>query len=100
LRVREESELVRVLTTQGWDLAQIYKSKLDAAEIPVFLKHEALGLIYGITVDGLGAVHIMVPAEYAAEAAALLEELEEPEADERDVDEAPGEDEEAEPEDP
>lgn len=71
-----ESELVCIHTAQGWDLAQIYKSKLEAAEIPVFLKHEAAGLVFGITIDGLGAVDVMVPAEYAVEARALLEELE------------------------
>ena len=80
--MKEESGLVRVRTAQGWDLAQIYKSKLDAAGIPVFLKHEALGLVYGITVDGLGAVDVMVPAEYAADAEALLEDVEGPMAEE------------------
>ncbi len=77
----KESELVCVHTAQGWDLAQIYKSKLEAAEIPVLLKHEAAGLVFGITIDGLGAVDVMVPAEYAVEARALLEDAEEPAAD-------------------
>lgn len=68
----EEPELVRVYTCQGWDVAQIYKSKLEAAGIPVLLKYESAGLVYGITVDGLGTVRIMVPEEYAAEAEQLL----------------------------
>ena len=74
----EESELVRVQTAQGWHLAQIYKSKLEAAEIPVLLKYEALGLVYGLTVDGLGAVDILVPAPYADDARAILKEQEGP----------------------
>jgi hypothetical protein len=70
----EEPELVRVYTCQGWDVAQIYKSKLEAAGIPVLLKYESAGLVYGITVDGLGAVRIMVPEKHAPEAQRLLEE--------------------------
>jgi len=86
--VQEESELVRVHTAQGWHLAQIYKSKLEAAEIPVLLKYEALGLVYGLTVDGLGAVDILVPAPYADDARAMLEDLEGPFAEEPDEDES------------
>lgn len=69
-----EEGLVRVHTCQGWDLAQIFKSKLEAAGIPVLLQYESLGLVYGITVDGLGAVRIMVPESHASEATALLED--------------------------
>jgi hypothetical protein len=69
-----ELDLVRLHTVQGWDVAQIYKSKLEAADIPVLLKYEALGPVIGITVDGLGAVEILVPREYAGEAAELLRE--------------------------
>jgi hypothetical protein len=70
----EKTELVCVRTCQGWDLAQIYKSKLEAAGIPVLLKHEAAGLVFGLTVDGLGQVRIMVPETCAAEAEALLQD--------------------------
>jgi hypothetical protein len=69
-------------------VAQIYKSKLEAAGIPVLLKYEALGLVYGLTVDGLGEVRVLVPAEHAAEAAELLEEVEDLPSDEE---EAPSE---------
>lgn len=70
-----EPTLVCVRTCQGLDLAQIYKSKLEAMEIPVLLKYESAGLVYGITVDGLGAVRIMVPEPYADEAKVLLADL-------------------------
>ena len=76
--MEEENELVRVHTAQGWHLAQIYKSKLEAAEIPVLLKYDAVGIVYGITVDGLGAVDVLVPARYADNARTLLEDLEGP----------------------
>ena len=69
-----EEKLVRVHTCQGWELAQIFKSKLEAAGIPVLLQYESAGLVYGITVDGLGAVRILVPESYASEAKALLED--------------------------
>lgn len=78
----EEFELVCVRTCQGWDVAQIYKSKLDAADIPALLTYESAGLIYGITVDGLGEVRVMVPKAYADEARALLADMEEASADE------------------
>ena len=71
----QEPELVQVWRCQGWDLAQIYKSKLEAADIPVLLKYESAGLVYGVTVDGLGEVRLFVPAEYAAEAEALLQDV-------------------------
>ena len=87
----QESELICVRTCQGWDLAQIYKSKLEAAEIPVLLKYESAGLVFGITVDGLGAVRIMVPESHAAEAEALLADVENGEfPDDFDDQELPG----------
>ena len=70
----DESALVCVHTCQGWDLAQIFKSKLEAAGIPVLLKYESAGLVFGITVDGLGEVKIMVPEANALEAENLLKE--------------------------
>ena len=67
----EEPTLVCVRACQGWDLAQIYKGKLEAAEIPVLLQYESAGLIFGLTVDGLGcrvrpvpvALHDVRPAQ-------------------------------------
>ena len=71
----EEPEMVQVRTCQGWDLAQIYKSNLEAHGIPVLLRYESAGLVFGITVDGLGEVRIMVPAEFAEEAETVLEDI-------------------------
>ena len=68
----EQMELVCILKCQGIDLAQIYKSKLEAMGIPVLLSYEAAGLVFGITIDGLGQVKVMVPAEFEAEAEDVL----------------------------
>jgi hypothetical protein len=83
-----EPELVCVRTCQGLDLAQIYRSKLEAMNIPVLLKYDSTGPIYGITVDGLGRVRVMVPQEYADEAEALLTDLSEEEYSDDPFDEA------------
>jgi hypothetical protein len=70
-----EPQLVCVRTCQGLLLGELYKSKLEAAAIPVLLKYDAAGPVYGITVDGLGEVRVMVPSEFADEARALLVDL-------------------------
>lgn len=70
-----ELELTCVRRCQGFDLAQIYKAKLEAVGIPVLLQYESAGPIYGITVDGLGQVRVLVPSEYAEDAKVLLTDL-------------------------
>jgi Ran GTPase-activating protein (RanGAP) involved in mRNA processing and transport len=92
----DEPELVQVWSCQGWDLAQIYKSKLEAAEIPVLLKYESAGLVFGLTVDGLGQVRILVPEEYAAEAEEVLHDVVEAVEEEGEKEEEEEEEEEAE----
>jgi len=72
----EEPKLVCIRKCQGLLLAELYRSKLTAWGIPVLLKYESAGPVFGITVDGLGEVAIMVPAELAAEAVELLDEIE------------------------
>jgi hypothetical protein len=86
-----EPRLVCVRRCYGLDLAQIYKSKLEAAEIPVLLQYESAGRVFGIMVDGLGEVRVMVPEACAEEARALLADLsdDELEEDERDQDARP-----------
>lgn len=66
--------LTTVCVAQGLLQAEVYKSKLESAGIPVLLEYESIGPILGITVDGLGQVQIMVPTELADEARELLEE--------------------------
>ena len=69
----EENDLVCIHSCQGWDLAQIYKSKLEAMGIPVLLKYDSVSLVFGITVDGLGQVRVMVPQAHASDAKDILE---------------------------
>ena len=66
--------LATIYTSQGMLAAQVIKGKLESAGIPVLLKYESLGQIYGLTVDGLGLVRVQVPAELAEQAEALLVE--------------------------
>jgi hypothetical protein len=70
----DKMELVTVYTSQGMLPAQVIKGKLESAAIPVMLKYEAAGQIFGLTVDGLGQVQVQVPAEFAEDALALIDE--------------------------
>ena len=66
--------LIVVHVAQGLLKAQVIKAKLEDAGIPVLLDYESLGPIFGVTVDGLGEVRVLVPERYADEARALIEE--------------------------
>ncbi len=52
--------------------ADLLKSYLEAEGIEVELFQEALGHLYGITIDGLGRVQLFVPKEQAAQAREIL----------------------------
>jgi Putative prokaryotic signal transducing protein len=52
--------------------AQIVKGRLESEGVPAMLRYEGAGLIYGITVDGLGEARVMVPEDLAAEAEAIV----------------------------
>jgi hypothetical protein len=67
-------ELTTVYVEQGLLRAQVIKAKLEDAGIPVLLEYESIGPLYGITVDGLGQVRILVPNRHADEARDLIEE--------------------------
>jgi hypothetical protein len=64
-------QLVTVRTAKYME-AQIIKGRLESEGIPVLLSYESAGLIYGLTVDGLGEVKIMVPQRLAEEAKEIL----------------------------
>jgi hypothetical protein len=63
--------LVTVRTAKYME-AQIIKGRLESEGIPVLLSYESAGLVYGITIDGLGEVKIMVPQRLAEEAKEIL----------------------------
>lgn len=67
-----ETNLVELMAVEGSLEAEIVKSKLESYGIPVLLEYEAAGRIFGITLDGLGKVKVMVPRELAEEARKAL----------------------------
>ena len=74
--------LVTVYESQGMFAAEVVKAKLEANGIPAMLKYESVGKVIGIMVDGLGRVEVLVPAGFAEDALAVIEEDEpEEEAD-------------------
>ena len=69
----EKSKFVVIGTIYGEVAANVMKSHLECEGIPVLLQYESAGRVYGITVDGLGEVKILVPAEFAQEAKKIIE---------------------------
>jgi hypothetical protein len=74
--------LTLVYTAQGMLPAQVIKTKLESVGIPALLEYESAGPVLGLTVDGLGLVHIFVPSQYAEEAERVLEVQGPPDEDE------------------
>ena len=68
----QEPKLVTVYTAQGQLEAQIIKTRLESEGIPVLLSYESLGIVCGLTIDGLGEVRVMVPEALAQEAREIL----------------------------
>ncbi|MCJ7576350.1 MAG: DUF2007 domain-containing protein [Dehalococcoidia bacterium] len=67
------SESLVTVRTAKYMEAQIIKGRLESEGIPVLLSYESAGLVYGITIDGLGEVKVMVPRRLAEEAREILE---------------------------
>ncbi len=69
------NELVTVYSSMGMLRAQVIRGKLEASGVPVFLKYEAVGQVFGLTVDGLGLVEVKVPEVSVPEARTLLGQM-------------------------
>lgn len=69
-----DKNLETVYVASGQWEAQVVKSRLEAADIPVLLSYESVGPVMGITVNGLGEVKILVPRSLAPQARAVLQE--------------------------
>ncbi|TET56431.1 MAG: hypothetical protein E3J50_02885 [Dehalococcoidia bacterium] len=67
-----EERLVTVRVARQIE-AQIIKGRLESEGIPVLLAYESAGLVWGLTVDGIGEVRIMVPKPLAEQAKEILE---------------------------
>ncbi len=68
----KEHQMVTVYVAWGQPEAEIVKGRLESEGIPVVLRYESAGLVYGLTVDGLGRVEVRVPAVFASTARELL----------------------------
>ncbi len=69
-------KLVRVYLSNGPLGAEVVKSKLESAGIPVLLRSEAQS-VFPMTIDGMGEVEVMVPKEHERAALDLLEQEQE-----------------------
>jgi len=67
-----EPKLVAVYTASYLE-AQIIKSHLENEGIPAILSYESAGLVFGLTVDGVGQVKVMAPEHLAQEAREILQ---------------------------
>jgi hypothetical protein len=67
-----ESKSLVTIRTANYMEAHIIKGRLESEGIPVLLRYESAGLVYGITVDGLGQVKVMVPRHLVEEAKEIL----------------------------
>lgn len=60
----ENERWVCVHKTSGLNNARIIEGRIRTEGIPTKLKYDIAGTIYGITIDGLGEVQILVPESY------------------------------------
>jgi len=72
-RVHAQEGEIELLRACGRINSEPILAALRANGIPCRLQGEALGSVYGLTLDGLGEVAILVPAGHAAAATALLD---------------------------
>lgn len=78
-----EHNLVELVEFEGIMEAQILKTKLDSEGIPCMLKYDSIGMLLGITTNGLGKVKVMVPDDFLEKARELQLEDDHAEDDEQ-----------------
>ena len=61
-----------IATASGMVQANIIRGRLESQGVATRLRYEAAGSIYAITIDGLGAVRILVPLADGERARELL----------------------------
>lgn len=66
--MENRNQFVVVSVVQGEGTGHVLKSHLESEGIPTLLKYESAGPVYGLTVDGLGMVMVLVPAAFADDA--------------------------------
>lgn len=65
-------DLAELIVVDGLMEAEIIRAKLENFSIPCMLKFESVGRLLAISMNGLGKVRIMVPAERLEEARELM----------------------------
>ncbi len=70
--MKPEEKLLSIYKACGQPEAEIIKGRLNVENIPAVLKYESLGSVYGLTIDGLGQVEVLVPLKYAEQAREIL----------------------------
>jgi NhaP-type Na+/H+ and K+/H+ antiporter len=73
-QVMKNNDFVTIAVVYGQIKAEVFKSHLESEGIPVYLQYESLGMVTGITIDGLGKIKVKVPAECAEGAKQILEQ--------------------------
>ena len=61
-----------VYRASGLLRAQVIKGRLEVSGIPAVLDYDSVSQVFGITIDGLGEVRVMVPIERVDEARELI----------------------------
>lgn len=69
---KSKTDFVEIHTVQGELTAHAIKSHLESEGIPVLLQYESVGAVYGLTVNGLGEVKILVPQDFLEEAKQII----------------------------
>ena len=67
-----QSREVELMRIPGGINAESIVTALQGRGIPVRMHGEALGAIFGLSLDGLGEVSLFVPEEYVEEARSIL----------------------------
>ncbi|MGB8706707.1 MAG: DUF2007 domain-containing protein [Dehalococcoidia bacterium] len=68
----DETGFTTVYVARSQPEAEIVKGHLNCEDIPAILRYESAGIIYGLTVDGLGQVEVRVPSHLAQRAREIL----------------------------
>jgi hypothetical protein len=68
----ENTELITVYIARGQPEAEIVKGRLESEGVPAILRYESAGVVYGLTIDGLGQVEVQVPSYLAKQAREIL----------------------------
>ena len=71
--MEQEVRLITVYIASSQPEAYIVKGRLENEGIPAMLRYESLGLVYGITVDGLGQIEVQVSEDMAGRATEILD---------------------------